>query len=163
MGPARRSGRGCRQGMSHNMATTRRLCKLYFIWLMADIRVPSPAYDRTLSSQFLIHHNPSDSRYQFVQGLLCDDAARRFHSVGRRAAHQDAAMQCGPVRGFVLSNLYPFGANRNWYLVNISLYASDLIARVSQEGKISSYFEGIGSAGRTRTYNPRINSALLHH
>jgi hypothetical protein len=28
-------------------------------------------------------------------------------------------------------------------------------SRVSQ-GKI-------GSAGRTRTYNPRINSALLHH
>jgi site-specific DNA recombinase len=50
-----------------------------------------------------------------------------------------------------------------WYLVNMSLYASDLFARVSQEGKISSYFDRIGSPGRTRTYNLVINSHSLHH
>lgn len=50
-----------------------------------------------------------------------------------------------------------------WYLVNMSLYASGLASRIAHEGKISPYFDEIGSAGRTRTYNPRINSALLHH
>lgn len=50
-----------------------------------------------------------------------------------------------------------------WYLVNMSLYASGLTSRVAQEGKISSYFGEIGSAGRTRTFNLVINSHSLHH
>jgi DNA invertase Pin-like site-specific DNA recombinase len=50
-----------------------------------------------------------------------------------------------------------------WYLVNISLFASDLLAGVSPDGKISSDFGGIGSPGRTRTYNLVINSHSLHH
>jgi len=46
-----------------------------------------------------------------------------------------------------------------WYLVNMSLYASGLTSRVAQKGKTSSYFDEIGSAGRTR--NQRFYNAGL--
>lgn len=36
-----------------------------------------------------------------------------------------------------------------WHLIDMSFYASGLASRVAQEGRISSYFGEIGSAGGT--------------
>jgi hypothetical protein len=50
-----------------------------------------------------------------------------------------------------------------WYLVNLSLYASDLFTDRYKSGEISSDFKKIGSRGRARTCNPPVNSRLLYH
>ncbi len=50
-----------------------------------------------------------------------------------------------------------------WYRVNITLYAMDLLSRVSEDGKISSDFSKIGSGDRARTCNLVINSHPLYH
>ena len=50
-----------------------------------------------------------------------------------------------------------------WYLVNISLFASDLIPEGYKIGEISSDLKRIGSRGRTRTYNHTVNSRVLYH
>ena len=39
----------------------------------------------------------------------------------------------------------------SWYLVNVELFATDLLARVSKEGRISSDFSQIGSPGMAQT------------
>jgi hypothetical protein len=51
----------------------------------------------------------------------------------------------------------------SWYLVNVELFATDLLAKVWKEGKISSDFSQIGSAGRARTCNLVVNSHPLYH
>jgi hypothetical protein len=50
-----------------------------------------------------------------------------------------------------------------WYLVNISLFASDLFKAGLKTGEISSDLKPIGSRGRTRTFNHTINSRVLYH
>ena len=50
-----------------------------------------------------------------------------------------------------------------WYLVNISLFASDLIPKGYKNGEISSDLKRIGSRGRARTYNHTVNSRVLYH
>ena len=50
-----------------------------------------------------------------------------------------------------------------WYLVNISLFASDLFPAGLQTREISSDLKRIGSRGRTRTFNHTINSRVLYH
>ncbi len=46
----------------------------------------------------------------------------------------------------------------SWYLVNVELYATDLLAGDSGKAGISSDFNPIGSGGRARTYNLVVNS-----
>ena len=50
-----------------------------------------------------------------------------------------------------------------WYLVNISLFATDLIPEGCEIGEISSDLKRIGSRGRARTYNFAVNSRALYH
>jgi hypothetical protein len=50
-----------------------------------------------------------------------------------------------------------------WYLVNISLFASDLIPEGYKSGEISSDLDRIGSRGRARTCNITVNSRALYH
>ena len=50
-----------------------------------------------------------------------------------------------------------------WYLVNISLFANDLIPTNYKIGEISSDLKRIGSRGRTRTFNHTVNSRVLYH
>ena len=50
-----------------------------------------------------------------------------------------------------------------WYLVNISLFASDLFPAGFQTGEISSDLKRIGSRGRARTFNFAVNSRALYH
>jgi hypothetical protein len=50
-----------------------------------------------------------------------------------------------------------------WYLVNITLFASDLIPETYKDGEMSSDSDRIGSRGRARTCNPPVNSRLLYH
>ena len=50
-----------------------------------------------------------------------------------------------------------------WYLVNISLFASDLFPAGLQSGEISSDLKTIGSRGRARTFNFAVNSRALYH
>jgi hypothetical protein len=52
-----------------------------------------------------------------------------------------------------------------WYLVNISLFASDLIPEYYKSGGISSDFNRVGSRGRARSCNITVNpdkSGLYH-
>jgi hypothetical protein len=50
-----------------------------------------------------------------------------------------------------------------WYLVNISLFANDLIPDGYKIGEISLDLKRNGSRGRARTCNPPVNSRLLYH
>lgn len=50
-----------------------------------------------------------------------------------------------------------------WYLVKISLFASDLFPETWESGKISSDLKQNGSRGRARTYNITVNSRALYH
>ncbi len=50
-----------------------------------------------------------------------------------------------------------------WYLVNLALFASDLIPRGYDFWKTSSDLKKNGSRGRARTYNHTVNSRVLYH
>ncbi len=50
-----------------------------------------------------------------------------------------------------------------WYLVNISIFATDLIPSSYKVEEISSDLKGHGSRGRARTFNIAVNSRALYH
>ena len=58
-------------------------------------------------------------------------------------------------RGFLRRN--------EWFLVNISPFASDLFRDDYKSGEIGSDLKKIGSRGRARTCNIPVNSRTLYH
>ena len=96
-----------------------------------------------------------------VKSLPTEDQKELFQLIVREISvkHFDPTTDPVPQKEGVFSTKI----RTKWYLVNITLFASDLFPAGLKTGEISSDLKIIGSRGRTRTFNHTVNSRVLYH
>ena len=105
--------------------------------------------DGLLRFEMVMKSLPADDQTDLVRLLIREISVKHF----------DPEKDQAPKKQGVFSTKI----RTKWYLVNISLFASDLIPNGYKIGEISSDLHRIGSRGRARTCNPPVNSRLLYH
>lgn len=105
--------------------------------------------DALLRFETVVKNLPADDQKDLVQLIVREISVKHFDPSTDAAPKQPGVFKT-PIR-------------TKWFLVNMSLFASDLIPDGYGSGEISSDLKRIGSRGRTRTYNHTVNSRVLYH
>ncbi len=105
--------------------------------------------DSLLRFESVVKSLPPDEQKELVQMMVREISVKHF----------DPNVDQEPDE----SGAFSTKIRTKWILVNVSLFASDLLPKGWKSGEISSDLKKIGSRDRARTCNPPVNSRLLYH